>query len=63
MATEQQVLESLRSVQDPDLHRDIVSLGFIQNLKLQGGEVSFTLMYGFAPGNKPMLERIIRPVG
>ena len=26
-------------------------------------QVSFTLMYGFAPGNKPMLERIIRPVG
>jgi hypothetical protein len=26
-------------------------------------EVSFTLMYGFAPGNKPMLERIIRPAG
>ena len=26
-------------------------------------EVSFTLMYGFAPGNKPMMERIIRPVG
>ena len=25
-------------------------------------EVSFTLMYGFAPGNKPMLERITRPV-
>jgi hypothetical protein len=25
-------------------------------------EVSFTLMYGFAPGNKPMLERVIRPV-
>jgi hypothetical protein len=24
-------------------------------------EVSFTLMYGFAPGNKPMMERIIRP--
>ena len=24
-------------------------------------EVSFTLMYGFAPGNKPMMERITRP--
>ena len=26
-------------------------------------EVSFTLMYGFAAGNKPVIERIIRPVG
>lgn len=25
-------------------------------------EVSFTLMYGFATGNKPMIERITRPV-
>ena len=25
-------------------------------------EVSFTLMYGFAAGNKPVIERIIRPV-
>jgi hypothetical protein len=24
-------------------------------------EVSFTLMYGFATGNKPVLERITRP--
>ena len=24
-------------------------------------EVSFTLMYGFAPGNKPVLERIVKP--
>lgn len=24
-------------------------------------EVSYTLMYGFAPGNKPVLERIVRP--
>lgn len=24
-------------------------------------EISFTLMYGFAPGNKPVLERITRP--
>ena len=44
MPTEQQVLDALRSVQDPDLHRDIVSLGFIKNLQIQGGEVSFTMM-------------------
>src|SRR5918912_257958 len=32
---EQEVLDALRVVRDPDLHRDIVSLGFVQNLKIQ----------------------------
>lgn len=40
---EQQVLEALTQVMDPDLHRNIVSLGFIKNMQIQGGEVSFTL--------------------
>lgn len=44
MATEQQVLDALRAVQDPDLHRDIVTLGFVRNLEIQGGEVSLTIM-------------------
>src|SRR5438132_8898511 len=37
------VLESLRVVTDPDLHRDIVSLGFIKNLAIDGGRVGFTI--------------------
>lgn len=35
------VLDALRSVKDPDLHRDIVSLGFVKDLHVGGGEVSF----------------------
>src|SRR2546422_1398405 len=38
--TESKVLDALRSVMDPDLHRDIVSLNFIRNLKIEGGTVS-----------------------
>ena len=38
---ETQVLDALRTVVDPDLHRDIVSLGFVRNLTIQGGVVSF----------------------
>lgn len=38
---ESAVLESLRSVVDPDLHRDIVSLGFVKNLQIEAGRVSF----------------------
>jgi len=44
MAIEQtQVLQALRSVQDPDLHKDIVSLGFVKDLAIDGGTVSFTI--------------------
>ena len=41
--TEQQVLDSLRGVEDPDLQRDIVSLGFVKDVRIAGGEVDFTI--------------------
>src|SRR6188768_3532373 len=37
------VLAALKVVRDPDLQRDIVSLGFIKNLSIDGGRVSFTI--------------------
>jgi ATP-binding protein involved in chromosome partitioning len=37
------VLDALRVVRDPDLNRDIVSLGFIKDLKVDGGRVAFTI--------------------
>ena len=37
------VLDALRAVQDPDLHRDIVSLGFVKDLSVQDGRVAFTI--------------------
>jgi len=37
------VLEALKVVQDPDLHRDIVSLGFIKDLRIESGRVGFTI--------------------
>ncbi|HEX9794488.1 MAG TPA: Mrp/NBP35 family ATP-binding protein [Planctomycetota bacterium] len=39
--TESAVLDALKAVQDPDLHRDIVSLGFIKDLEIDGSAVSF----------------------
>ena len=42
--TEENVLQALRSVQDPDLHRDIVTLGFVKNLAIKGKDVSFDLV-------------------
>jgi ATP-binding protein involved in chromosome partitioning len=44
MALEQAaVLSALKAVRDPDLNRDIVSLGFIKDLKIDGGAVRFTV--------------------
>jgi len=37
------VLDALRVVVDPDLRRDIVSLGFIKDLSLKDGDVSFAI--------------------
>ena len=41
--TEAAVLEALKAVRDPDLNRDIVSLKFIKNLRIEGGAVSFSI--------------------
>lgn len=43
IVTEASVLDALKVVQDPDLRRDIVALGFIKDLAIDGGRVSFTL--------------------
>src|SRR5918998_3496234 len=42
--TEQSVLTALRQVRDPDLHKDIVTLGFVRDLRIDGGEVSFRIV-------------------
>jgi ATP-binding protein involved in chromosome partitioning len=39
--TPERVLDALRAVKDPDLHRDIVTLGFVKDLAVEGGKVSF----------------------
>jgi ATP-binding protein involved in chromosome partitioning len=41
--SEEQVLSALRNVVDPDLHRDIVSLGFVKDVVRDGGKVSFSV--------------------
>ncbi len=41
--SEQSVLGALRLVKDPDLHRDIVALNFVKDLKISGQDVSFTI--------------------
>jgi ATP-binding protein involved in chromosome partitioning len=39
----EEVLDALRNVIDPDLGRDIVELGFVKNLEIEDGKVTFQL--------------------
>ena len=41
LPSEQTLLAALRTVEDPDLHRDLVSLGMIKNVKICEGAVAF----------------------
>lgn len=41
--TEQQVLDALRVVRDPDLHKDIVALNFVKNVAIDGAAVAVTI--------------------
>ncbi len=47
--TESAVLQALRSVEDPDQRKDIVSLGLVRDLQIQGSEISFTLAFTTQP--------------
>ena len=42
-ATREAVLDALKAVQDPDLHRDLVTLGMIEDVVVDGGRVGFTV--------------------
>ena len=44
MITEQQVLNALSQVQEPELHRDLVSLKMIRDIKIQNEAVNFTIV-------------------
>lgn len=44
MITEQAVLQALSTVKDPEIHRDLVSLGMIKDLKIDGANVSFEVV-------------------
>ena len=41
--TEAVVLDALKVVRDPDLHKDIVTLGFVKAMRITGGDVAFTI--------------------
>jgi ATP-binding protein involved in chromosome partitioning len=58
MPTQEQVLEALKAVKFPGLSRDIVSFGFVRDLKVDGGRVSFTIH--FQTENPALGQQVIR---
>jgi ATP-binding protein involved in chromosome partitioning len=43
MATEKLVLEALSKVDEPELGKDLVSLGMIKDISISGAQISFTV--------------------
>jgi ATP-binding protein involved in chromosome partitioning len=43
VTTQEAILQALATIRDPDLGRDIVSLGFIKDLKVSGENISFSV--------------------
>ncbi|MBL8014330.1 MAG: P-loop NTPase, partial [Candidatus Omnitrophica bacterium] len=44
MITEQNVLQALKHIIDPDFKKDIVTLGFVQNIKINGSDVAVDIV-------------------
>ncbi|HWY37667.1 MAG TPA: Mrp/NBP35 family ATP-binding protein [Bacteroidia bacterium] len=44
MITEQQIIDALRYVDDPDLKKDIVTLGMVKDVRVEGKKVFFTVV-------------------
>src|SRR5258706_2939684 len=42
--TKEAVLKALSTVQEPDLHQDLVTLNMVHNLEIEGNSVTFTVM-------------------
>lgn len=58
MPTQEQVLEALKKVKFPGLSRDIVSFGFVRDVRVDGGTVAFTIH--FQTENPTVGEQVAR---
>jgi ATP-binding protein involved in chromosome partitioning len=58
MITEEQIIDALTNVIDPDLGKDIVSLGMVEDVEIDGKNVSFTV--NLTTPACPMKEEIKR---
>src|SRR3954454_7751570 len=58
--TEQDVIDALKGVKDPDLHRDLVDLGMVRNIQI--GEGTVALMINLTTPACPLKAQIERDV-
>ncbi|MCS7225037.1 MAG: Mrp/NBP35 family ATP-binding protein [Armatimonadetes bacterium] len=56
--TEEEVLRALSGVKDPELHRDLVSLGMVRDIRIDGNRVGFQLV--LTTPACPMADRIVQ---
>jgi len=54
--TETDILSALKQVQEPDLHKDLVTLGMVNGIQINGDDVSFTVV--LTTPACPLKERI-----
>ena len=59
--TTDQIIEALRPVEDPELHRSIVDLGMVRDVEVKGGVVSLTVVLTIA--GCPLRNEIQNRVG
>ena len=59
--TSDQIIEALRPVEDPELHRSIVDLGMVRDVEVNGGVVSLTVVLTIA--GCPLRNEIQNRVG
>src|SRR5882757_9800528 len=60
MPNEAQVLEALRPVEDPEIHRSIVELNMVRGIEIDGGNVKVTVALTVA--GCPMRTEIVKRV-
>ena len=49
--TDKEILEALSVVQDPETKRDVVSLGYVKDVSIEGGKVHFRIEFAIPPGS------------
>lgn len=65
MATKEQVIEALKTIEDPELFLDIWFLGLIYNIDIEGGEVAVQMTFTspMCPAGPLLIDQVRSKVG
>jgi ATP-binding protein involved in chromosome partitioning len=59
IVAEKDVIRTIRKVKDPDSTKDLISLGRIKELKIQGGEIAFKVL---VDPERPLSEEVLKDI-